>query len=122
VAYYARIIDGRRIVASVDVFPADSAADATTLESAKAALLAANSADDGDAAESTLSLGKDGELQATQVTLARGVAGNLPRALFFVTRGEWRVRIVFTAPAEAAPIPGSVEFVRGQRWDTLPAG
>src|SRR5262245_48999970 len=34
VAYYAWNVDGSRIVVSVDVFPADSAADATTLESA----------------------------------------------------------------------------------------
>ena len=118
VAYYARERDGERIVASVDVFPADSAADATTLESAKAALQ--REAGAAPLVESTLALGD--ALQATEI-VARGTADDAPRALYFVTRGEWRVRIVFTgAQPGKASIPGGVEFVRGQRWDTWSSG
>jgi hypothetical protein len=103
------------------VFPADSAADATTLESAKASLQLANSAHNGDIVESTLPLGQDASLYATQLVLARDSSDPLPRAVYFVARGEWRVRIVFTAAqSNDAPIPGGLDFVRQQRWDTLP--
>jgi hypothetical protein len=122
VAFYAREVDGQRIVASVDVFPADSAADAATLENAKAALLRDTSVSVDDLVESTLPLRQDGALLAAQVIVAHGASGNLPRALYFVSSGEWRVRIVFTAAQAVGQIPGGVEFVREQRWDTLSPG
>lgn len=119
VAYYAREMDGVRVVISVDVFPVDSAAEATTLDSAKAVLEKNAGVAATGLEQSTLALGA-GDLRATHVFLREP-----GRASFFtfywVESGDWRVRIWTRSPqASPATTPAVEAFVRGQRWDTLP--
>lgn len=104
VAYYAWEAGGRRIVASVEVFAADSAAEHTTLESLTG----------GIEAPAKLALDAEGVLTASRI-----VRDQLP--LYFVDAGLWRVRIQFRAPAGTTLEVAMLDaFVRGQRWDTLP--
>jgi hypothetical protein len=118
VAHYAWMHQDRRIVAAVDVFPADSSADGTTLTSARSALGAVN----GQLTETEMPLG---QRRATRVTFTPASAGLPARTLYFVIAGDWRVRIQVTAPpgmgARAGDLAASLDdFVRAQRWDTLP--
>jgi hypothetical protein len=104
VAHYACDRGGRRIVASVDVFAADSAAEFTTLESMTG----------GIESPATLALDAEGTLLASRIVRER-----LP--VYFVDTGPWRVRVQFTAPPDASLDVAMLDaFVRGQRWDTLP--
>jgi hypothetical protein len=105
VAYYARIADGARITASVDLYAADS----VSAEAVSPDNLGTSSS------KSMLPLDKSGALTATRVKDVR--AGELT-AVYLVTAGEWRVRIrVSGAPAGTEPAMDA--FVLGQRWDTL---
>lgn len=111
VAHYAWTRDGRRIVAAVDVFPADSSADGSTLISARAALGTAE-----QTTETELTLG---QRSATRVAFTP-VSGDLPaKTLYFVVAGDWRVRIQVTSPRGADDLSSLDDFVRAQRWDTL---
>ncbi len=103
VAYYAREMHGQRIVAAVEVFAADSAAEHTTLESMTGGI------------ESPAKVALDA---AAGLTASRIVRDQLP--VYFIDAGAWRVRVQFTAPAGASPDLAVLDaFVRGQRWDTL---
>lgn len=108
VAHYACIVDGTRIVASVDVYPADSTA-AQDLEADRASRLAS---------EKPFAVGKTQPLSGTRV-LNKG-AENVVTALYFISAGEWRVRIRI-ADANPAITPMLDAFVRDQRWDALSA-
>src|SRR5687768_1340199 len=103
VAYYAREVQGKRMVASVDVVAADSTADAASLEAAQTALGA--------------ELASELPLTAVGVKARHGVHGG--QAVYYIVAGEWRVRIIIELPAEDSdPVPLE-DFVRAQRWDTL---
>jgi hypothetical protein len=117
VASYARALDGARVVTAVDVFPKDSAAEHTTLEAARAALIADVRAAPGKLTEDALPVGKD--LTASRVLFMP--EGDAPaQALYFVSAGEWRVRIRATVPAAARDVLQELDaFTRAQRWDTL---
>jgi hypothetical protein len=105
VAYYARVVDGTRITASIDLYAPDSA----SAEAAPAETLGKLSS------ESTLPLEKAGALAATKLVYAR--AGELT-GVYHVTAGEWRVRIRISA-APAGTEPAMDTFVLAQRWDML---
>ncbi len=117
VAQYAGDIHGVRIVAAVDVFPPDSYADGTTLESARAMLARQAEQKPAELLASTLDIGSLG-LRA-EILARPGVAAPL-RALYFVDAGAWRVRILFKADQAVDGLDAGLEgFVRAQRWDTL---
>src|SRR5687767_6222926 len=76
VAYYALVVNGARITASVDLYAPDSAnADAAPA-----------------GATGSLSLDKARALSATRV-IHPGAGSNEISGLYFVTAGDWRVRI-----------------------------
>ena len=112
VAHYAWMLDGRRIVAAVDVFPADTSADGSTLSGARAALGASE-----QITETELALG---QRTATRVA-STPASGELPaKTLYFVVAGDWRVRIQVSAPPGAGDLAPHLDaFARAQRWDTL---
>lgn len=101
VAYYARVENGVRRTASVDVYRAASAA-AGELE-ARAA---------GPSSDTVFSVSTTRALSASrQVSDA---ASSLV-ATYFIDAGEWRVRIRLTSSS----LESTDAFVRGQRWETL---
>jgi hypothetical protein len=102
VAYYARVENGIRSTASVDVYRAASAA-AGELE-ARAA---------GTSSDTAFPVNASRALSANrQVSNADTSA---PVAVYFIDAGDWRVRIRATGSSlEAMDV-----FVRDQRWETL---
>jgi hypothetical protein len=101
VAHYVRDVNGVRTVASVDVYPADSAATHVTpaggpfIVSEARALMAARSVDTAGNDASTALVG-----------------------MYLVTAGEWRVSIRVSSPQGDAEALMDA-FVLGQRWETL---
>lgn len=103
VAHYARVENGVRTVASVDVYPSDSAASHE--KPAGGAFIVSESR----ALTATRSIG------AANENVARGLMG-----IYLVTAGEWHVSIRISSPLmDAAPLMDA--FVLAQRWDTLNA-
>jgi hypothetical protein len=101
VAHYARVVNGVRVVASVDVYPSDSAAShekpagGTFIVSETPALAGTRAVD-----------------SATHDAVTELVG------LYFVTAGEWNVSIRVSSPQpDAAPLMDA--FVLAQRWETL---
>ena len=82
-AYYARIVEGVRIVASVDVYPADSAAAEGMMADAAGKL----------EGEVPFVVGTDGSLTGTRRIFRAGGAKNPLTVLYFISAGEWSVRI-----------------------------
>lgn len=105
-AYYARTAGGIRTVASVDVYPEDSAAAGAMLSS-----------DLQRQSEDSLVIGLRDAPRATRVVYAAPSGGALT-VLYHVAAHDWHVRILVTAP-DATSLPVLDAFVRGQRWDTL---
>lgn len=102
VAHYALNVNGVRMVASVDVYPTDSAA-AHDLPAGGPYIVSETRALTG-----TRSVGSSGDDTASLV------------GLYFVAAGEWRVSIRISGPlADAAPLMDA--FVLAQRWETLNA-
>jgi hypothetical protein len=115
VAHYAWTRRDLRIVAAVDVFPADTSAEGATLDSARSALVTGT----GTVAETDLPLANS-KLRATRIAVTPS-AGLAAQTLYFVDAGDWRVRIQVTLPAGAGDIASQLDaFVLAQRWDTLP--
>lgn len=109
VAHYARVIDGVRITAAVDVYPADSAAaDAMRAETAGQL-----------SSEGPFAVGKSGALGGSRLVYradddaAVGIV-----AVYFVATTEWQVRIRI-AGARENTLSAMDEFVHEQRWDSL---
>jgi len=105
IAYYARVSKGVRTVASVSVYPPDSAAPQTTPASIKATPIA-------------VELSKQPSLRAIRQTYKDGKTTRA--TVYFIDRGPWIIRIRESLPAtdkESAPI--LEKFVRGQRWDRM---
>lgn len=119
VAYYARTLHGARVVVSVDVFPSDSAAGATTLEGARGLLQADTQGAKGQLAEDTLPIAGNQDLHATRLWFTPA-ADTPAQGMYFVTSGEWRVRIRVTVPTAAGELRKDLDaFALAQRWDTL---
>lgn len=102
VAHYARVENGIRSIASVDVYQAVSAA-AGELEERS-----------GSASSDTTLL-----VSTTRGLSARREVSDADKpsliATYFIDAGEWRVRIRITG----ASLEAMDEFVRGQRWESL---
>ncbi len=109
VAHYARVIDGARIIAAVDVYPADSAAaEAMTAENPGEPL-----------SEGQFAVRKTGALGVNRrVYCAEEGRADVLVAVYFVSTMEWRVRIRI-AGAKPEMLPAMDAFVAGQRWETL---
>jgi len=107
VAYYAHVVDGFRIVASVDVYPVDSAAAQAMM------------ADDANKLSSAgpFLVGTARKLSGTRRAFAVGAKTGLTMVYFFAA-GDWKVRIrIVDANAELAPLLDA--FVLDQRWEAL---
>jgi hypothetical protein len=105
IAYYARMSKGVRTVASVSVYPPDSAAPETTPASIKATPIA-------------VELSKQPPLRAARLTYKDGKTTRA--TVYFIDTGPWIIKIRASLPAtdkENAPI--LEKFVRGQRWDRM---
>jgi hypothetical protein len=106
-AWYARESKGVRTVASVSVYPPDSAQPETTPASIKAKPV-------------TVEISKKPLLQATRLAFKDGKSSRA--IVYFVDTGPWIVRIRSSVPAADKEIAPVLEkFVRGQRWDKLVA-
>jgi hypothetical protein len=108
VAYYARLFDDSRIVASVDVYPADS--------SAAEDMVADNPGT--PSSESPFAVGAARPLSGTRRVFAGKDAKDALTVLYLIPAGEWRVRIR-VADASPSLLPMLDAFALEQRWDTL---
>ena len=105
VAYYARESKGVRTVASVSVYPPDSAAPETRPGSIKATPV-------------TVEVSKQPRLQATKLSYKDGKSTRA--TVYFIDTGAWIVKVRTSVPATDKSIgPIFEQFVRGQRWDSL---
>jgi hypothetical protein len=104
VAYYARVVDGARIVASISVCPVNSSlSDAAAAADKPARLIA----------EGTLASDLSGAPASRLIYESGGRRGLT--ALYALTTSEMRARIRFTEmPAEALPLMDA--FVRALNW------
>jgi hypothetical protein len=119
VAHYARMAGTTRTTAVVDVYPTDTAATGATLPASKAATLRGMSPSARLSSESAVAVGIAQSLSGTRVVYAED--GALV-GLYFVSAGEWIVRIRVTAPHVDNDTARIIEdFALGQRWDTLSA-
>jgi hypothetical protein len=107
VAYYARTLNGVRIVASVDVYASDS-----DIEREKQATGRLES-------DEAFPVGKAGALSGRRsIYVAGDDATTASTGVYVIAAGEWQVRIrIAQAPKDSGPMMDS--FVRDQRWDTL---
>lgn len=103
--YYARESKGVRTVASVSVYPPDSAAQETTPLSIKATPVA-------------IELSKQPRLRAARLTYKDGETTQA--IVYFIDTGPWIVRIRASLPATDKESAAILEkFVRSQQWDRL---
>jgi hypothetical protein len=116
VAHYALTINGSRILATVDVLAADSAAEDSTLPAARSRLITGKP--DVTLEDAGMVVGTR-PLAAARVLARR--ADTAIQALYFVDAGAWRVRIRIEIPRDAGDASAELDaFVRAQRWETLP--
>ena len=117
VAHYVRVANGVRVVVSVEVFSADSAAPNSLLAMARGELVGSVVGVQGHLTDDTLPVGKG----LTASCLRFAASGDAPsEAMYFVEAGAWRVRIRATLPAAARGVLDELDaFVQSQRWDTL---
>lgn len=104
-AYYARVSNGVRTVASVNVYPPDSAAPETTPASIKGTPV-------------SVEISKQPLLRAAKLAYKDGKSSRA--TVYFVDTGAWIVKIRASVPA-ADKVTGPIldKFVRSQRWDSL---
>jgi hypothetical protein len=110
VAFYARTVDGVRIVASVDVYPADSAA---------AEAMVADGAGQLEG-EAPFAVDAERPLSGTRRIFRADGAKQTLTVLYFLSVGEWRVRIR-VVDANAASLALLDLFARQQQWTSLSA-
>jgi hypothetical protein len=104
-AYYARMHDGVRTVASVSVYPPNSAAPETKPASIKATPVA-------------VAISKQPRLRAARVTFKDGKSSRT--TVYFIDTGAWIVKVRATLKAtDKETAPALEAFARNQRWDSL---
>jgi hypothetical protein len=104
-AYYARVSNGVRTVASVSVYPPDSAAPETTAASIKGNPI-------------VVEVSKQPRLRAARVTYKDGKSARA--TVYFIDTGAWIVKIRASVPVtDKDTTPILEKFVRSQRWDSL---
>ena len=109
VAHYARVHNGTRTSAIVDVYPASSSAPAARHEDAVAEMQIAQPSSE------------TGELMIEGGLSLKGVKTHSPgNDLYFLDTGPWIVKIrTRSESADASDDKANDEFVRQQRWDSL---
>jgi hypothetical protein len=105
VAYYARVHNGVRTVASVNIYAPDSAEPETRPASIKAT-------------PAMVEISKQPKLRAAKVVYKDGKTSRA--TAYFVETGAWIVKIRASVPATDKDVAPALEtFVRGQRWDRV---
>lgn len=105
-ASYARVSNGLRTVASISVYPPDSAAAETTMP--------ASIKDTPVAFEAS----GQPRLRATKLIHEDGTSSRA--AVYFIDTGAWIVKISASVPAMDEEMASILDtFVRSQRWDSL---
>ena len=105
VAYYARVHNGVRTVAAVNIYAPDSAEPQTRPASIKATPV-------------IVEISKQPKLRAAKVVYKEGKTSRA--TAYFVEMGAWIVRIRASVPATDKEVAPAIEaFVRGQRWDRV---
>jgi hypothetical protein len=109
VAHYARVHNGKRTTAIIDVYPASSSAPAARYEDAVAEMRpAAASSETGE-------LKIDGPLPLKAMK-----THSLGNGLYFLDTGLWIVKVrTRSESADASNDDANDQFVRQQRWDSL---
>lgn len=104
-AYYARVSKGVRTVASVNIYPPDSAAAETTPASIQGTPV-------------SVEISKQPPLRAAKLAYKDGKSSRA--TVYLVDTGAWIVKIRASVPA-ADKVTGPIldKFVRSQRWDSL---
>jgi hypothetical protein len=104
-AYYARVHEGVRTVASVNVYTLDSAEPETRPASIKAKPV-------------KLEISKKPPLTAAKLVYKDGKTSRA--TAYFVETATWIVKIRASVPAADKEVAPAIEtFARSQRWDTL---
>ncbi len=104
-AYYARVHNGLRTVASVTVYPPSSAAPETKPASIKAKPV-------------VVAISKQPRLRAARLTFKDGKTSRT--TVYFIDTGAWIVKVRATLPAtDTETAPALEAFARNQRWDSL---
>lgn len=104
-AYYTRVHDGVRTVASVTVYPPSSAAPETKPASIKAKPV-------------VVAISKQPRLRAARLTFKDGKSSRT--TVYFIDTGGWIVKVRSTLPAtDKETAPALEAFARNQRWDSL---
>jgi hypothetical protein len=104
-AYYARVHEGVRTVASVTVYPPNSAAPETKPASIKAT-------------PATVAISKQPRLRAARLTFKDGKTSRT--TVYFIDTGAWIVKVRATLSAtDKETAPALEAFARNQRWDSL---
>jgi hypothetical protein len=104
-AYYARVHNGARTVASVNIYAPDSAEPETRPVSIKATPV-------------TMEISKQPKLRAARLVYKDGKSSRA--TAYFVQTETWIVKIRASVPATDKEVAPALErFARGQRWDSL---
>lgn len=122
-AYYERVVNGSRTLATVDVYPPDSAAPDAMFASSKAAIELKLGSDGRKPlhSESVFKVGKERVLVGSRVIYKFGVdlAGS-QTSLYFIDTGRWIVKIRATAERTESDTAQKLDdFARGQAWESL---
>src|SRR5262245_15025393 len=106
VAYYARLHEGARTVATVNIYTLDSAEPETRPASIKAKPV-------------MVAISKQPKLSAAKLVYKDGKTSRA--TAYFVETSAWIVKIRASVPAADKEVAPAIDaFARGQRWDKLP--
>jgi hypothetical protein len=122
-AYYERVVNGSRTLATVDVYPPDSAAPDAAFASSKAAiqLKLGSGGRKPSQSESDFKVGKEHALAGRQVVYKVGAdSAGSQTSLYFIDTGRWIVKIRATAERTETDTAQKLDdFARGQAWESL---
>jgi hypothetical protein len=122
-AYYERVVNGSRTLATVDVYPPDSAAPEVTFESSKAAIELKLGSDGRKPSQSerVFKVGKERALAGRQVVYKVGAdTSGSQTSLYFIDTGKWIVKIrAAVERTESDTAQKLDDFARGQAWESL---
>jgi hypothetical protein len=122
-AYYERVVNGSRTLATVDVYPPDSAAPDAAFASSKAAieLKLGSGGRKPSQSESVFKVGKERVLAGRQVVYKVGAdSTGSQTSLYFIDTGKWIVKIrATTERTESDSAQKLDDFARGQAWESL---
>lgn len=122
-AYYERAVNGLRTLATVDVYPPDSATPDAAFASSKAAieLKLGSGGRKPLQSESVFKVGKERALAGRQVVYkVRAGSTDSQTNLYFIDTGRWIVKICATVERTESDTTQKLDhFARGQAWESL---